>query len=78
MNSYEVSFCFLTPVLTGSSDEGQRTLAASQQMAPLARFSIILFFEMSTVFFYKEYNTFERKNPVLLFCGLPRIIGTTP
>ena len=36
--------CFLTPVLTGSSDEGQQPVsAASQQMAPLARLSIIFF-----------------------------------
>ena len=42
-----VEFCFLTPVLTGSSDEGQQLLAASQQVAPLASFSIITFRKMS-------------------------------
>ena len=70
-----VEFCFLTPVLTGSSDEGQQPLAASQQVAPLASFSIITFRKMSRKKdgrflppdFCNKYNIFCTKYLVFLF-----------
>ena len=42
-----IELCFLTPVLTGSSDEGQQPVGRFSALAPLATFIIAYFFTKS-------------------------------